>query len=178
MKNNFFAYALALFDLKKDPKKVFNELTEWHSINKQFPNLTKFLIECPSKTIQKKLVAEIFKTINISSSLMHWLWVVIDDNQYVNFNLIYKECKKHFCALTNTVDVHITSAFELSSSQKQQIMNKIKTIISSNVSFDIEVDPSLIGGLKISYQNNVYDNTVKSKLFFLKNKLLETKEDQ
>lgn len=57
-------------------------------------------------------------------------------------------------------------------------MNKLKTIISSNVNFEIEVDTSLIGGLKISYQNNIYDNTIKNKLFFLKNKLLETKENQ
>ena len=178
MKNNFFAYALALFDLNKNPTKVFKELNDWYSVNKQFPSLTKFLIKCSSKINQKKLVAELFKTLNLSSSFLHWLWVVIDDSQYANFNLIYKECKKRFCALTNTVDVHITSAFKLSNAQEQQIMNKLKTIISSNVSFEIEVDTSLIGGLKISYQNNTYDNTIKNKLFFLKNKLLETKENQ
>lgn len=178
MKNNFFAYALALFDLNNDPTKVFNELSDWYSVNKQFPTLTKFLSKCPSKITQKKLVTELFKTLQFSSSLLHWLWVVIDDNQYANFTSIYKECKKHFCVLTNTIDVHITSAFKLSNAQEQQIMNKLKTVISSNISFEMEVDPSLIGGLKISYQNIVYDNTIKNKLFFLKNKLLETKEKQ
>lgn len=178
MQNNFCAYALALFNLNKNPTQVFEELNAWYSVHKQFPDLVNYLCKCGSKAKQKKLVFEILKTIKLSSFLLHWLWVIIDDCQYQNFISIYKECKKQFCDLTHTVDVHVVSAFKLSDNQQQQILNKLKTIIASNISLEMEVDKSLIGGLKISYQNNVYDNTVKNKLFFLKNKLLETKEKQ
>lgn len=177
MQNNFFAYALALFDLNPNPSKIFDELDRWYGMHQEFSDLATYLSNpFAPKNKQKKLVAEVCKVLKLSSSLLHWLWVIIDDRKYQYFTPIYKACKKQFCILTQTVNVQIVSAFKLTSRQQQQIQDKLKAIIPSNVIFDMDVDHSLIGGLKISYQNHVYDNTIKNKLFFLKNKLLETKE--
>ena len=177
MQNNFYAYALALFSLDQEPTQVFEFLKQWYSIHCDFPLLVKYLSnKYGIKFQQHELVNEIGNILHLPSYLLHWLWVIIDDGVYFSFVNIFKECKKRFCILTKTISVHITSAFVLTKDQKQQIMSKLQTITSSNIDLEVDIDSSLIDGLQINFLNKIYDNSIKNKLSFLKNKLMEDKE--
>ncbi len=66
--------------------------------------------------------------------------------------------------LQNTVDVVVTSAFELSSDQADKLAQALKAKLNCDVRLTSEVDESLIGGAIIRAGDLVIDGSVTGKL--------------
>ncbi|HVL38305.1 MAG TPA: ATP synthase F1 subunit delta [Fimbriimonadaceae bacterium] len=65
----------------------------------------------------------------------------------------------------------ITSANELDQAQRAAIVDKLATKTGKRVEPEFKVDPHLMGGLKIAYENYVLDGTVKGSLVRLRDNL-------
>lgn len=74
---------------------------------------------------------------------------------------LYEELKAQ---LQNTVDVVVTSAMELSSSQAEKLAAALKAKLQCDVRLTSEVDESLIGGAIIRAGDLVIDGTLIGKL--------------
>ncbi|WP_430460786.1 F0F1 ATP synthase subunit delta [Thalassolituus sp. LLYu03] len=74
---------------------------------------------------------------------------------------LYEEFKAQ---LQNTVDVVVTSAFELSSEQAEKLAQALKAKLQCDVRMTSEVDESLIGGAIIRAGDLVIDGSVTGKL--------------
>ena len=74
---------------------------------------------------------------------------------------LYEEFKAQ---LQNTVDVVVTSAFELSSEQAEKLAQALKAKLQCDVRMSSEVDESLIGGAIIRAGDLVIDGSVTGKL--------------
>ena len=66
--------------------------------------------------------------------------------------------------------VQVVSAFALDSGVEKALLEKLKTVLVSDVSLNAEIDPSLIGGVVIRSGDTVIDDSIKGRL----NKLAET----
>ena len=68
----------------------------------------------------------------------------------------------------------VTSAVELTETQKAQVTNKLLTT-TRYVEFEMNyiVDPSLIGGMVIRIGDRVVDSSIKTRLYELKKQLLD-----
>lgn len=66
--------------------------------------------------------------------------------------------------LQNTVDVVVTSAFELSDAQVEKLSGALKARLNSDVRMNTEIDASLIGGAIIRAGDLVIDGSVSGKL--------------
>lgn len=73
--------------------------------------------------------------------------------------------------ITNVV---VISAQRLSESSLDRIKEKLiaSGTTKNNINLETKVDPSLIGGFVLEYNNNQYDASVRGKLNKLKNKLV------
>lgn len=66
----------------------------------------------------------------------------------------------------------VTSAAELSESQKEAVKKRLlETTRYVEFEMNYEVDPSLIGGMKIRIGDRVVDSTIKNKLYALRREL-------
>lgn len=74
---------------------------------------------------------------------------------------LYEEFKAQ---LQNTVDVVVTSAFELSSEQAEKLAQALKAKLQCDVRMTSEIDESLIGGAIIRAGDLVIDGSVTGKL--------------
>jgi F-type H+-transporting ATPase subunit delta len=74
---------------------------------------------------------------------------------------LYEELKAQ---LQNTVDVVVTSAFELSNEQADKLAQALKAKLQCDVRLTSEVDESLIGGAIIRAGDLVIDGSVPGKL--------------
>ncbi|MCA6058977.1 MULTISPECIES: F0F1 ATP synthase subunit delta [Oceanospirillaceae] len=74
---------------------------------------------------------------------------------------LYEELKAQ---LQNTVDVVVTSAFELSNEQADKLAQALKAKLQCDVRLTSEVDESLIGGAIIRAGDLVIDGSVTGKL--------------
>jgi len=57
------------------------------------------------------------------------------------------------------------------------IRERFEKLVNAPISFEVEVDPTLLGGFVVVLNNKVYDRSIKSKLDRIKNKILETDSD-
>ena len=63
-----------------------------------------------------------------------------------------------------TLEVEITSAYELSSDESKALKNALSEKLGRDIKLDISVDEKLIGGAIIKAEDNVIDDSVKGKL--------------
>lgn len=62
------------------------------------------------------------------------------------------------------VDVVVTSAFDLSESQKQKITTALKARTQREIRLDCKVDPELLGGVVIRAGDRVIDGSARTRL--------------
>jgi F-type H+-transporting ATPase subunit delta len=74
---------------------------------------------------------------------------------------LYEEMKAQ---LQNTVDVVVTSAFELTSEQAEKLTQSLKARLQCDVRMTSEIDETLVGGAIIRAGDLVIDGSVKGKL--------------
>ena len=80
----------------------------------------------------------------------------------------------------NLISVHkgnrvakITSAQALSDEQLQEIQTNLNQKFDSDFNLNVNVDPNLIGGLKIQIGSQMIDSSIKNQLQLLKEKMKE-----
>ena len=69
----------------------------------------------------------------------------------------------------------VESAVPLSEKKLNEIKEKLSNKLNKQVDVEALVEPELIGGLKITVEGRVIDNTVKSQLENMKKAMLNTK---
>ena len=84
---------------------------------------------------------------------------------------ILNEYQKLVAKKNKLNDVLITSAFELSKTQEEQIEGLLKERYGKNLSTRVEVNKNLIGGLTIKSGDEVIDLSTKGKLLKLKKQI-------
>lgn len=163
-----------LFDVAKENDSldlVLNDLRESSKailINKDFitlmnnPNLLKEkkieIIDSAFSGVDKNVI----NTIKILSENLQISLIESVEDQYIE--LYNKEVKN--------INVRVESAQELTVEQIANLKEKIKEQLKlNNVVVNNIVDPSLLGGLKIVYNNKVIDSTIKAKLNSMKKQI-------
>lgn len=176
---NFKSYAIAIFALAKDEKQkelFFDQIKQLDQINTTTPEFAKVL---SSRIISKKerqtLAKELLSELNFDKTIIHWVWTIIDDNNYHNFHYIFKEVDKQHQQIFAITKIVITSAKDLDEGQKQKIKKFFESNLNAKVELLIKVKPEVIGGLKLEINNKTYNNTIKRKLAELKLQLLSKK---
>jgi len=67
----------------------------------------------------------------------------------------------------------VISAVELPESYKQKIIESLKAVTDREVELQYEIDPSLIGGVRIKVGSTMYDLSIKGQLGLLRDKLIK-----
>jgi F-type H+-transporting ATPase subunit delta len=75
-------------------------------------------------------------------------------------------------ALEETANALVTSAHELSSAEKEQLEQKLRRDHGADTRVAFEVDPELLGGLRIRIGDRIIDHTVASRLDALRQRLV------
>jgi F-type H+-transporting ATPase subunit delta len=86
------------------------------------------------------------------------------ENVYEEFVALRREHERVVYAL-------ITSAEPLGDAQRAQIVAKLHSLLGRTVEPDYKVDAALIGGVRVTYENNVLDGSVQGALTRLREKL-------
>lgn len=63
-----------------------------------------------------------------------------------------------------TLDVTVTSAFEVSSDEQDSLASALREKLKRDINIDTEVDTALIGGVVIRAEDTVIDDSVKGRL--------------
>ncbi len=115
---------------------------------------------------------EIFEG-KVSGDVKNFLELIVNKGRE---NILYEICNR-FLQLCdeklNRIKVEVTSAVELTSEQKENIVKKLEEITHKKVVATYTLDNSIIGGFKARFNDTVIDASVHHQLELLKKKLFE-----
>lgn len=101
----------------------------------------------------------------------NFLKLIWQRHDWKNLNKILRSFERVYKEKEGILEAKITSARSLSSSLKDQIKEHLRTPEKSSVFLSEEIDESLLGGLKISYEDTVYDLSLKNLINNLQKEL-------
>lgn len=125
------------------------------------------------KEEKKLLIKQIFDS-KINQLVLNLLFLLIDKQRFYLLQDIQNELSRLINSLKGTVVAEVYSIKELDNSSLEELKNVIENTITKDkkVKIETKVDTSLIGGIKIKINNQLYDGSIKGRIEGLKRKIL------
>jgi F-type H+-transporting ATPase subunit delta len=168
-------YALALFQLAQEHNQlahVEEDLREVKVVFKENSGL-QAMFASPKLSLDRKkeLVRELFGKAN--PLVVNTLQVLIDRKR-INETV---EVANEFTVLSNEAqgiaDAKVFSTRPLTDDERASISTAFaKKIGKQSLRIENEIDPSLIGGIRVQIGNNIFDSSISAKLDRLKKQLI------
>lgn len=119
---------------------------------------------------KKEMLENVLKD-KVDLTLLHYLFVLLDNNRFLELPLIVESYKELLDEHLGKMEVKVYSKYELDENQKEDLSQKLKKYYKKDVIINEYIDTTLIGGIKIEASGQVLDSTVLSALDNLKNSL-------
>ena len=123
-----------------------------------------------SRDEKVKALERIFSD-RITALTMQVLRVMLEKRREGEIESVHTEFVNLRRAATQTIYVSVTSAEAVDEAQKKALIAKIEKTTGKKVESDFAVDASLIGGIKVAFENYVLDGTLKGGLARLRDTL-------
>ncbi len=117
-----------------------------------------------SLKVKEGILDDLAKKAGFDKDTSFALTFLLQNGRAQIINEVAEEFEKMVFAALGRVRVEVTSADELTDSDKQAIAEKIKENTGRDAVMDTQVDPSLIGGVITKIGSNVMDGSVKNQL--------------
>ncbi|MDA9595136.1 F0F1 ATP synthase subunit delta [SAR86 cluster bacterium] len=166
-------YAEAIFDIAKEEQT----LDAWVSdlsvvVSAMQEDEVKILINTPDLSQRNK--AEIFTSLfegEISKKVSNFVLVIGQANRINLLESVLESFKRLVALEKNQKNVMVASSYSLEQDQLDKIQTALQKRTGSEINISTHLDKSLIGGIKISYEDQVIDLSLKNKLEALKAQL-------
>lgn len=167
-------YGTALFDAAREIGKheqILEEATEVLGILKQEPDLYAF-INSPAISAQEKkaAVGKIFEG-RICDELLNFIYVLIDKRRTMHFEKMIKVYKKLMDKEEGVSYGTVYSVVPLENEQIKELEADASKLFAANVRLENEIDPKLMGGIKILVDGKMVDVSIRKKFNDLKNSI-------
>ena len=161
-------WASALFDViihqKIDLTRVVGEITSLAKLWKEIPAYGALLAEANFPLVAKlKLLQAAFAN-QLQPDLYHFLCLLVKQNRIVVFENICHALLTKFASAKHEYFGQVFSVVKLTNEQLAAIQKKLYTKFAVKVQLVNIVDKSLIGGVKVCFQDYVFDNSIKELL--------------
>jgi F-type H+-transporting ATPase subunit delta len=109
----------------------------------------------------------------MSKQLLNFLKVVSSHGRLDCLRAINRAALKLYNKMRNRVEVSVRTAEPVDAQLTEQIANRLRTVLRSDVELKTDVDPELIGGMVIRIGDTVYDGSVVDRLRRLRAETIE-----
>jgi F-type H+-transporting ATPase subunit delta len=171
-------YAAALFETaleSKDDKLVAAVEDDFGGIVSLLMNNERFrtLILSPEVSRDEKLglVDRLFSD-RITAVSLEALRLMIEKGREQEIEWVQREFVRLRRIHENTLFVVVTTAEALDEDQRVRLMTKLAQITQMKLEAEYRIDPHLIGGIRVAYDNYVLDGSLRGELRRLRERLL------
>jgi F-type H+-transporting ATPase subunit delta len=127
--------------------------------------LGDFLTNPFTKADSKKQVLRQLLAGQVQPYFLNFLFLLVDRRRVFLLEGICRQYKVLLRQMKNTVLAEVTSTLELSDSQRESVIQKVKNMTNaSEVELETKIDPELIGGVVIKIGSQVLDASIRGQL--------------
>lgn len=158
-------YAKALFGLAQEK----DQIKSWLGGLKELAAIVKdekiiSLIEQPDASASEKAKLLIDLAALSDNGLANFVTVLAEQKRLLVLPEVYAQYQDLALTLNNTKSATIYSAYELTQAQIDDLTAMLKKRFDSNLEVSTQIDPELIGGVKVEVGDQVLDLSVQGKL--------------
>ncbi|MFJ5563720.1 F0F1 ATP synthase subunit delta [Lysinibacillus xylanilyticus] len=168
-------YAQALFVLAQQKNilaEVGADLNELTKVVKESPDFLT-LLNAPKFSIERKkqMVAEIFA--GATTEVLHTVQLLVEKKRVNELMLIANAYAELAAQAQGIADATVFSTRALSAEENANISAAFAKLVGKqSLNITNEIDPSLLGGIRVQIGNHIYDSSVANKLERLKRELI------
>ncbi|MBM7616822.1 F-type H+-transporting ATPase subunit delta [Weissella uvarum] len=160
-------YARALFELTHPDHTDDSVLADLQAIQTVLSDNPDLLEALTSVNIAKSDKKQMLKTLTQDAAplVQHLVDMVFENGRITDLPMIIKQYQHLVDEAEKRVTVHVTTAIALDDQQRERLRQKLMHILDANtIVLDEQIDPSIIGGVKIETHNRVLDGSLATKL--------------
>jgi F-type H+-transporting ATPase subunit delta len=160
-------YATVLFELAKESGTlgaVKEDLDSWTEICSAEKDFEKLIVSPYfSAEYKQQLVQKVFAG-KVTELTLHFLLIVIRHDRTGVLSRIIKQFHLLWQHSQGYCNVAVTVAKPITDENTQDIAKRISEMLEKLVNVQIVINPDIIGGVVIRYDDKVIDNSVRTKL--------------
>lgn len=170
-------YAKALLELVKENnlsnEEVLNQLNDVSTSVQNSDDLNKVMCSPVISTDEKKnVLIKLFSKDN-NKIVVNFLQLLVDKNKFGILGSVVKEFSQEVNKLSNKLLLNVTSAIELTNSDKAMIKVKLEKVLHKELTLDWYVNKDIIAGLVFEANDNIVDNSLRHQLQELSRKIIK-----
>jgi F-type H+-transporting ATPase subunit delta len=161
-------YAAALFELARDSRTIETVEASLATVRQALDESGEFrqLTTSPlvSRTNAAKGVAAAANQMGLDLTTRNFLGVLAENRRLAQLPAIARAFRALAAAHRGETTAEVTSAHPLSPSQVDALKQQLRARVGRDVSVDLAVDPSLLGGLVVKIGSQMIDSSIKTRL--------------
>ncbi|MBR3270389.1 MAG: ATP synthase F1 subunit delta [Clostridia bacterium] len=133
------------------------------------------LIRCPDVPLEERvsLLDQAFRG-RVCDHVLHFMQLLAERGHFGFLPDCLDEYCRRYDEANNIENVTVISAVPLTREQKRALGEKLSQKLQKNVRLTAEVDPSVLGGLRVETEGTSMDGTVRSRIESIRESLLHT----
>jgi F-type H+-transporting ATPase subunit delta len=167
-------YATAMFETARKydvVQAVEDDLATFERLLQNDATFRHFFIAPYTSRSEKIATLERIFSDRMTALTMQLIRVMLDKGREREIEAVHSEFAKLRRAAEGVVHATVTSAMALSDQQRSALLAKLEATQGKKFEASFEVDPRLIGGVKVSFESFVLDGTVRGALSKLRAQL-------
>jgi F-type H+-transporting ATPase subunit delta len=170
-------YATALFELAREERAVDAlkaDLDKFETMLAESPEL-KRLVRSPvfSADAQSKALAAVLDRAGVSGIAANFLKVLTANRRLFAVVDVIRAFRALVANFKGEVTADVTVAEQLSDRNLDALKAALKSVTGKDVTLDVNVDPSIIGGLVVKLGSRMVDSSLRTKLNSIKHAMKE-----
>jgi F-type H+-transporting ATPase subunit delta len=170
-------YATALFELARDQKSIDSvraDVDKFAELLAGNPDLTR-LVRSPVFTAQEqgKALDAVLAKAGIGGIAANFLKVLTANRRLFVVNDVIRAFRVLVAKFRGEATADVTVAEPLSDKNLDALKASLKSVTGKDVDLNVNVDPSIIGGLVVKLGSRMVDSSLRTKLNSIKNAMKE-----
>ena len=170
-------YATALFELAREEKAidaVAADLDQFEAMLNESADL-KRLVRSPvfAADAQLKALTAVLDKAGISGVSANFLKVLTANRRLFAVTDVIRAFRALVARFKGEASADVTVAEALSDKNLDALKDALKSVTGKDVSLNVKVDPSIIGGLVLKLGSRMVDSSLRTKLNSIKNAMKE-----
>lgn len=160
-------YAQALLEIALEKDKASEYSKQLETIDNSINNtaiLHYAWYENQLSKLEKKRIIKDFFADKVDSTLVDFLFLLIDKKRESFFKAIAEEYMDLADIKEDFIEISVGSAVELSEKDIEKLKNKLASMTGKKVRLEVKVIPEIIGGLILKIGDEIIDNSVVKRL--------------